>query len=409
MTLILGLSAFYHDSAAALLRDGAIVAAAQEERFSRRKHDEGFPSGAVEYCLRTAGCRAADLDYVGFYDKPLAKFDRLMRTYLAFAPRGYQSLRRSAPAVAAAPSCRIPRALDRGLGGAYAGSYVFTDHHESHAASAFFPSPFDEAAILTLDGVGEWSTASFGRRARQPHRVDARDALPAFAGTALLGVHLLHGLQGQQRRVQGDGPGPLRRATVTWTSSCEHLIDLKDDGSFRMDMRYFNYCQGLTMTSAGSTRLFGGPPREPEAPAHAAGNGPRGLVQAVTEEIMLRAGRHVHRNRHEEPVPGRAAWPSNCVGNGRILREGPFENVWMQPASGDAGGALGVALFIWHQLLDQPRAARPSDSQGGSLLGPEYSDAEIQAFLDGIGVPYEHVRTSRVSARRSPAASRAAR
>ncbi len=389
MTLILGLSAFYHDSAAALLRDGAIVAAAQEERFSRRKHDEGFPSGAVEYCLRAAGCRVADLDYVGFYEKPLAKFDRLMRTYLAFAPRGYESLRKALPQWLQT-KLRIPRALDHGLGGAYAGSYAFADHHESHAASAFYPSPFEEAAILTLDGVGEWSTASFG--VGRGHRIDLTHELrfPHSLGLLYSAFTYYAGFKvnSAEYKVMGLAPygEPRFRDRIL-----EHLVDLRDDGSFQMDMRYFNYCQGLTMTSEAFHALFEGPPRDPEAPLTQREMDLAASVQAVTDEIMLRAGRHVHRVTGMRMLAISGGVGLNCVSTGRLLREGPFDDVWVQPASGDAGGALGVALLIWHQLLDRPREARPGDSQGGSLLGPEYSDAEMQAFLDGIGVPYEHV------------------
>ena len=389
MSLILGISAFYHDSAAALLRDGQIVAAAQEERFSRRKHDEGFPHGALEYCLRAAGCNVADLDYVGFYEKPLAKFDRLFRTYLAFAPSGYESLRKALPQWLQT-KLRIPRALDRGLGGAYRGSYAFADHHESHAASAFYPSPFEEAAILTLDGVGEWSTASYG--VGRGHRIDLTHELrfPHSLGLLYSAFTYYTGFKvnSAEYKVMGLAPyGEPRFLNLI----LDHLVDLRDDGSFRMDMSYFNYCQGLTMTSGKFHELFGGPPRDPDGALTQREMDLAASVQALTDEMMLRCGRHVHKTTGMRNLAISGGVGLNCVSTGRLLREGPFDDVWVQPASGDAGGALGMALLIWHQLLENPREARPGDAQEGSLLGPEFSDAEIQVFMDGIGAPYEEL------------------
>jgi len=392
VTLVLGVSAFYHDSAAAVLRDGEIVAAAQEERFSRRKHDQGFPHGAVDYCLRAAGCSPGDLDYVGFYEKPLAKFDRLMRTYLAFAPSGYGSLRKALPQWLET-KLRIPRALDRGLGGAYRGSYAFVDHHESHAASAFYPSPFEEAAILTLDGVGEWSTASFG--VGRGHRVELSHELrfPHSLGLLYSAFTYYAGFKVNSAEYKVMGLAPYGEPRYL-DRILEHLVDLRDDGSFRMNMRYFNYCQGLTMTSADFHALFGGPPRDPDAPLTQREMDLAASIQALTDEIMLRCGRHVHRMTGMRALAISGGVGLNCVSTGKLLREGPFDDVWVQPASGDAGGALGVALLVWHQLLDRPRVVNPRDAQEGSLLGPEYSDAEIHEFLDSVGAPYDHLEDS---------------
>ena len=387
MSLILGISAFYHDSAAALLRGGEIVAAAQEERFSRRKHDEGFPHGALEYCLKAAGCSAGDIEYVGFYEKPLAKFDRLFRTYLAFAPSGYESLRKAVPQWLET-KLRVPRALDRGLGGAYRGRYAFADHHESHAASAFYPSPFDEAAILTLDGVGEWSTASLG--VGRGHKIELTHELrfPHSLGLLYSAFTYYTGFKVNSAEYKVMGLAPYGEPRFL-KPILEHLLDVRDDGSFRMDMSYFNYCQGLTMTSEKFHELFGGPPRDPEAALTQREMDLAASIQAATDEIMLRCGRHVQQKTGMRKLAISGGVGLNCVSTGRLLREGPFDDVWVQPASGDAGGALGMALLVWHQLLENPREAQAGDAQQGSLLGPEFSDAEIRAFLDSVGAPYQ--------------------
>lgn len=386
MTAILGISAFYHDSAAALVIDGQIVAAAQEERFTRKKHDPGFPVNAVQFCLQEAGINPEELSYVGFYDKPLRKFERLLETYLAFAPSGFQSFRQAIP-VWLKEKLYLPREMKRGLGNRYQGRFVFTDHHESHAASAFFPSPFDEAAILTLDGVGEWSTTclGFGRgnhielthEMRFPHSL----GLLYSAFTYYTGFRVNSG----EYKVMGLAPygQPVYRDLIL-----EHLMDLKDDGSFRMDMSYFNYCQGLTMTSEKFHRLFGAPPRQPESQVTQREMDLAASLQAVTEEVMLRTAREVHRQTGMKNLVMAGGVALNCVGNGRILREGPFENIWIQPAAGDAGGALGTALFIWHQLLENPRQPHGMDFQRGSFLGPAFSDQEIRTFLDSVGASY---------------------
>jgi len=392
MTAILGLSAFYHDSAAVLVVDGNIIAAAQEERFTRKKHDHGFPVNAIEYCLKEGKLTPEQLDYVGFYDKPFLKFERLLETYLAFAPVGFRSFLKAMP-LWLHEKLHLPREINEGLGGRYKKRYIFAEHHESHAASAFFPSPFEEAAILTLDGVGEWATASYGygrgnritltHELRFPHSL----GLLYSAFTYFCGFKVNSG----EYKLMGLAPYGEPRYTDT---ILEKLIDLKEDGSFRMDMSYFNYCQGLAMTSKKLDRLFGGPPREPESPLTEREMDLAASVQKVAEEIMLRTARHVHEQTGMKNLCLAGGVALNCVGNGRILREGPFENLWIQPAAGDAGGALGVALFIWHQLLNKPRELPPGDRQQGSLLGPTYSDEEIGAFLETANVNYEYLGDS---------------
>jgi len=382
MTAILGISGFYHDAAAALVVDGRIVAAAQEERFSRVRHDERFPRQAIAYCLAEAGLEPGDLDAVGFYEKPLLKFDRLLETYLAHAPRGYRSF------LAALPGwihekLHLPRELRRGLDG-YRRRFVFVEHHESHAASAFFPSPFDEAAILTMDGAGEWATASYGvgragwielsHELRFPHSL----GLLYSAFTHFCGFRVNSG----EYKLMGLAPyGVPRYAPLI----LERLVDLKTDGSFRLNLEYFDYCVGRTMTSPAMERLFGGPPRVPEGPITEREMDLAASIQQVTEEVLLRAARHVHRQTGMKNLCLAGGVALNCVAAGRIAREGPFENVWVQPAAGDAGGALGTALFIWHQLLGGARAADVRDSQQGSLLGPAFDEAAIRTLLDDRG------------------------
>ena len=380
MAAILGISAFYHDSAAALVIDGQIVAAAQEERFTRKKHDHEFPLQAVRYCLQEAGLEAGDLDYVGFYDKPFLKFDRLLETYLAYAPSGFRSFAKAMP-LWLRQKLHLPREMSRALGKAYRKRYVFTWHHESHAASAFFPSPFQEAAILTLDGVGEWATATLGvgrqNRIRLTHELRFPHSLGLLysAFTYFCGFRVNSG----EYKLMGLAPyGEPRYADLI----LEKLIDLKEDGSFRIDMSYFNYCQGLSMTSPRFDQLFGQPPRRPESPLTQKQMDLAASVQKVTEEVMLRACRHLHRLTGQKNLCLAGGVALNCVGNGRILREGPFEKIWIQPAAGDAGGALGTALFIWHQLMGKPRQTGSDDSQAGSLLGPGFGEKSIREFLD---------------------------
>jgi carbamoyltransferase len=388
MTAILGISAYYHDSAAALVVDGEIIAAAQEERFSRVKHDAGFPTRAVEYCLAEANLSASQLDYVGFYEKPLLKFDRLLSTYLSFAPAGFESFLTSMPQWLK-QKLYLGRELGKRLSG-YRRRFVFAEHHESHAASAFFPSPFDEAAILTVDGVGEWATATIGvgrgnrvelmREQRFPHSL----GLLYSAFTYYCGFKV----NGDEYKLMGLAPYGEPRYVER---ILEHLVDLKDDGSFRMDQSYFNYCQGLTMTGPRFDRLFGGAPRKLDGPIEQRHMDLAASIQAVTEEIMLRSARHAHALTGMKNLCLAGGVALNCVANGRILREGPFERIWIQPAADDAGGALGVALLIWHQLLGKPRPVQATDRQRGSLLGPTYADADVRAFLDSTGAPYDYV------------------
>jgi carbamoyltransferase len=391
MTAILGISAYYHDSAAAVVVDGDIIAAAQEERFTRVKHDHRFPTRAAEYCLREAGLRADDLDYVVFYDKPLVKFERLLETYLAFAPQGYASFRKSMP-LWLKTKLHLPREMDRELSAigfppTARRKYVFTDHHESHAASAFFPSPFEEAAIITLDGVGEWSTSCWGWGRGNKIRLEEEIRFPHSLGLLYSAFTYYTGFKVNSGEYKLMGLAPYGRP-VYKDAILERLVDLKPDGSYRLNMDYFNYCQGLTMTNRRFDRLFGGPPRKPESEVTQREMDLAASVQAATEEVMLRTARRVHEKTGMKNLVMAGGVALNCVGNGKILREGPYENIWIQPAAGDAGGALGAALFVWHQLLDRPREVRSPDSQKGSLLGPAFSDDEIAEFLDREGAVY---------------------
>ncbi len=387
MTAILGISAFYHDSAAALVIDGRIAAAAQEERFSRKKHDDGFPVRAVEWCLEHAGLRADDLDYVGFYDKPYLKFERLLETYLGYAPRGFASFARAMP-LWLKHKLWLPREMRRGLPGRYDKAFVFTEHHESHAAGAFFPSPFEEAAILTADGVGEWATASWG--VGRGNRIELSHELrfPHSLGLLYTAFTYYTGFKVNSDEYKVMGLAPYGEPTYCCLI-LEKLMDLKADGSFRLDMSYFDYAKGLTMTNERFHALFGGPPRVSESEISQRHMDLAASIQKVTEEVMLRMARHAYEKTGAKNLCLSGGVALNCVANGRLQREGPYERVWIQPAAGDAGSALGVALFIWHQLLDKPRVAEVSDLQRGSLLGTAYSADEIGWFLEGTGSAYE--------------------
>jgi carbamoyltransferase len=383
---ILGISAFYHDSAACLVQDGRIVAAAQEERFTRKKHDASFPHHAARYCVSEAGLQLSDLDLVAFYDKPLLKFDRLLETYVAYAPAGFKLFLMGLP-LWLRQKLYIPRELDRGLGGAYCGRYLFTEHHEAHAASAFFPSPFEQAAILTLDGVGEWATGSIGvgrgnriellQELRFPHSL----GLLYSAFTYFTGFKVNSG----EYKLMGLAPygQPVYRERIL-----AHLLDLKEDGSFRLNMDYFAYCHDDVMTSPRLAELLDGPPRRPEAELTQREMDIAASIQSVTEEIVLRIARHAHALTGMEHLVLAGGVALNCTANGRLLREGPFRELWIQPAAGDAGAALGAALLVWHQLLERPRVPSASDSQQGSLLGPACRPADARAFLDSAGAVY---------------------
>jgi len=383
MTSILGISGFYHDSAAALVVDGKIIAAAQEERFSRRKQDESFPAQAIQYCLNEAQLTAAEIDYVGFYEKPLVKFDRLLQTYLSYAPVGFRSFAKAMPTWLK-HKLHLRHVIRKGLGGKLKRRIVFTGHHESHAASAFLPSPFEDAAILTLDGVGEWTTASFGvgegRKIRLSHQLRFPHSLGMLYSAFT--YHCGFKVNSGEYKLMGLAPfGEPKYADLIRSK----LLDIREDGSFRMDMSYFNYCQGLTMTSRKFETLFGEKRRQPESELTQHHMDMAASVQRITEEILLKMGGHIHRTTGKRNLCLAGGVALNCVANGRLLREGPFENLWIQPAAGDAGGALGVALFIWHQLLDNPRSVEPGDSQRGTLLGPQVSGEEASQFFSSVG------------------------
>ena len=391
MTAILGISAFYHDAAAALVVDGEIVAAAEEERFTRKKHDADFPIHAVQYCLREAGLRAEHLDYVGFYEKPLLKFDRLLQTYLAYAPSGFASFLSAIPSWLK-QKLHLPREMRRALGGNLRRRFVFCEHHESHAASAFFPSPFDEAAILTMDGAGEWATSTVGVGRGNTIELLFEQHFPHSLGLLYSAFTYFAGFRVNSGEYKLMGLAPYGKPKYE-EAIREHLIDLKEDGSFRLDSSYFDYCVGDVMTSPKFDALFGGAPRRPESPITQREMDLAASIQRVTEEIVLRAARFVHRESKMKNLCLAGGVALNCVANGRLLREGPFERIWIQPAAGDAGGALGVALLIWHQLLEKPRTARAGDLQRGSLLGPRYDDAAVRAVLDAHGAKYEVYET----------------
>ena len=389
MTSILGISAFYHDSAAALIVDGSIVAAAQEERFSRHKHDPNFPRQAVAYCLKEAGIQPGDLDYVAFYEKPMLKFDRLLETYFAFAPAGFSSFRQAMP-LWLREKLFMRRMLRSELVGAKKARFVFTEHHESHAASAFFPSPFNDAAILTIDGVGEWSTAAMGTG--EGNRIELLQELkfPHSLGLLYSAFTYYCGFKVNSGEYKLMGLAPY--GTPKFASTIrEHLLALRPDGSFQMNMAHFNYCQGLTMTNGRFHELFGGPPRSPESQLEQRHMDLAASIQVVTEEIVLSMARELHRLTGKKKLVLAGGVALNCVANGRLLRDGPFSEVWIQPAAGDAGGALGAALFVWHQLLEKPRQPAATDAQAGSFLGPQFSSAAIEKALALRGSPGSRV------------------
>ena len=402
---ILGLSAYYHDSAAALVRDGVIVAAAQEERFSRKKHDARFPEGAINSCLTEGGITLADIDEVVFYDKPLVKFERLLETYLTYAPRGFRSF------VAAMPvwlkeklylKATLKRQLAE-LGGLTVKelpTLLFAEHHQSHAASAFFPSPFEKAAVLCLDGVGEWATTSVwlgdGQTLTPQWELDFPHSLGMLysAFTYYTGFRVNSG----EYKLMGLAPyGEPKYVDLI----LEHLIDLKDDGTFRLNMDYFNYATGLTMTNKRFAKLFGAPARTAETDIAQREMDIARSIQEVTEEVVLRLARTIHKELGVEYLCLAGGVALNCVANGRILREGPFKDIWIQPAAGDAGGALGAALIAWHEYHDQPRQVNGHDAMQGSYLGPRYKDEEIRTQLDAQGAVYEELDDASLSDRLS--------
>jgi len=387
MAAILGISAYYHDSAACLVRDGEIVAAAQEERFTRKKHDAGFPSHAVAYCLGAGGIEPSRLDYVGFYDKPLLKFERLLENYCGVAPRGLRSFLTAMPVWLKEKLFTRDR-IRSALGG-YAGPVLFAEHHESHAASAFYPSPFAEAAVLTMDGVGEWATSSYGVGRGKDLELFAELHYPHSLGMLYSAFTYYTGFKvnSGEYKVMGLAPyGTPRYVDLIF----DKLVQLKDDGSFKLNLDYFNYVHGLTMTNGAFDRLFAGPPRKPESPITQREMDVAASVQVVTEEIVLRMARHVQRETGLANLCLAGGVALNCVANGRLLREGPFERLWIQPAAGDAGGAVGVALAIEHKVLGNARRERAEgDGMKGSYLGPAFSGDEIARFLAATGAVAE--------------------
>jgi carbamoyltransferase len=396
---ILGISAYYHDSAACLVRDGEIVAAAQEERFTRRKHDQDFPTNAVEFCLNHAGIKGSDLDHVAFYDKPLLKFERLLETYIDYAPRGFRSFLMAMPVWIKEKLWIREQIAERCEG--YKGKVLFTEHHESHAASAFFPSPFESAAVLTMDGVGEWATSSYGYgRGNELHLLKELH-FPNSLGLLYSAFTYYTGFKVNSGEYKVMGLAPYGEPRYV-RQILDELIDLKDDGSLRLNMQYFNFAEGLTMTSGKFDALFGGAPRKPESELTQREMDLARSVQDVTEEAMLRMARHAHKETGERNLCLAGGVALNCVGNGRILRESPFENVWIQPAAGDAGGSLGAALSVWHQYLGNARDVEKvrgghADGMRGSYLGPEFTSEEIRAFLDSVGAGYRRVEPSEVA------------
>ena len=385
MIKILGISAFYHDSAAALIKDGDIVAAAQEERFTRKKHDLSFPQNAIRYCLREGGIEGKDLDYIIFYDKPFLKFDRIIKTYLAYAPRGIESYLTAVP-LWIGKKLWTKRLIRKECD--FHKEILFIEHHESHAASAFFPSPFKEAAFLTIDGVGEWATASLGTG--KDNRIDIQEEIhfPHSLGLLYSAFTYYTGFRVNSGEYKMMGLAPYGEPKFKEVI-LKRLIDVKEDGSFKLNMRYFNYCTGLTMINKEFERLFGGPSRRPESKLRQRDMDIARSVQEVTEEIMLRMARYVHKKTGEENLCLAGGVALNCVGNGRILREGPFKNIWIQPAAGDAGSALGAALFLWYQHLGNPRTADGADDfQKASYLGPTFNNGYIADYLKKNDIPY---------------------
>jgi carbamoyltransferase len=392
---ILGISAYYHDSAACLVVDGEIIAAAQEERFTRKKHDSEFPINAIEYCLTEARIAASDIDYVVFYDKPFLKFERLFETYLAFAPKGFKSFATSLPVwvkdklfqktvIIDALKEHLSEEID------WAEKLLFSEHHLSHAASAFFPSPFEEAAILTMDGVGEWATTSLavgsGNRLSVKNEIHFPHSLGLLysAITYYIGFKVNSG----EYKVMGLAPyGEPKYADLIKT----HLVDIKEDGSFHLDMSYFDYCTNLKMTNKKFDDLFGAPPRKPESTLTQREMDIAASIQAVTEEVVTKLARGIRKNTGLKNLCLAGGVALNCVANGKLLRENIFENIWIQPASGDAGGAVGAALAAYYLMLNQPRKVKPNDSMKGAYLGPEYSQKEIEERLASVGAKFEVV------------------
>jgi len=389
---ILGISAYYHDSAACLMRDGEILAAAQEERFTRKKHDWSFPKNAIEFCLTSQGINGEDLDYVAFYDKPFLKFERILETYLSFPGRGVRSFLKAMP-LWIKQKLWIKELISRELG--YHGKIIFPEHHMSHAASAFYPSPFSEAAFLTCDGVGEWTTTSYGKGSGNKIEICGELKFPHSLGLLYSAFTYFTGFKVNSGEYKLMGLAPYGEPEYV-DLILKELIDLKEDGSFRLNLRYFDYPVGMTMTNKKFNRLFGGPPRIPEAKITKREMDIARSIQVVTEEIMLRFTRHVYKETRAKNLCLAGGVALNCVANGRILREGPFEDIWIQPASGDAGGALGAALFTWYEYLGNDRKIDGRDKMKGSFLGPSYPGVEVKDYLEKNDIPHHRLDTSEI-------------
>jgi carbamoyltransferase len=389
---ILGISAFYHDSAATLVRDGEIIAAAQEERFSRKKHDERFPFHAVRYCLHEGKIGPNDLDAVAFYDKPITKFERLLKTYFQTAPAGLQSFMMAMP-IWIREKLWIPLEIENALeacGVKPERELYFPEHHESHAASAFYPSPFKSAAILTIDGVGEWSTTALGRGDGNKLEMLSDLHFPHSLGLLYSAFTYFTGFRVNSGEYKLMGLAPYGEPTYV-KQIYEHLLDLREDGSFRLNMEFFNYLSGLTMTHDRFGNLFGGPARRSESEITQREMDLARSIQVVTEEIVLKMARHLQNITGEKNLCLAGGVALNCVANGRLLREGPFDRVWIQPAAGDAGGSLGAALLTWHLVKGQPRHADGvKDKMKGAYLGPNFDD-EVESFLKARGYPARHL------------------
>lgn len=382
---ILGISCYYHDSAACLVRDGRIIAAAQEERFTRKKHDPRFPRNAVKYCLKEAGLQIQDLDSLVYYDKPFLTFERLLISYLTVAPKGLRSWLEAMP-LWLGQKLHVPRIIKKETG--YEGEILFTEHHEAHAASAFYPSPFEEAAILTMDGVGEWATASYGYGRKNDLTILKELHFPDSLGLLYSAFTYFAGFKVNSGEYKLMGLAPYGAPRYKDLILSE-LVDLKEDGSIRLDLSYFDFLGGLRMTNGRFSKLFGGPPREPETEITQREMDIAASIQAVTEDAVLKMANHVHRETGFKNLCLAGGVALNCVANGRILRESPFEDLWIQPAAGDAGGALGAALAASYRYYDCCRAEPDGhDRQQGSYLGPSFSNDEVRSFLDGRGYPY---------------------
>lgn len=393
---ILGISAFYHDSAACLVQDGKIVAASQEERFTRKKHDHSFPTNAINYCLQNSKLNSKDLDFIAFYDKPFIKFERILQTYVAYAPLGVCSFIKAIP-LWIKQKLWIKESIRKELN--FTGKIIFPEHHQSHAASAFFPSPYQEAAFLTIDGVGEWTTASYGIGRDNNIQILAEIHFPHSLGLLYSAFTYYIGFKVNSGEYKLMGLAPYGEPKYKDLILSE-LMDLKEDGSFKLNMKYFGYGAGLKMTNRRFERLFGGPVRKPESRLTQRDMDLARSVQEVTEEIMLRMVRHVYKKTSQKYLCLAGGVALNCVGNGRILREGPFEDIWIQPAASDAGGALGAALFVWYQYLENKRIADGKcDFQQGSLLGPEFQNGYTLSYLKRNKIPYIKLSNEEITER----------